>query len=108
MSDAMDVKAVVRAQDFTGTNLEPSYASRVTITVTPNVDLYKYIKIDSEGNQLVKKVDSEGAAIIVSSISKSRLVSEKWIADIRKLRQVDSKEVEGWPLKKWKTPLIIN
>jgi hypothetical protein len=109
MFDNMDMKTVVHAQDNTGSNIDPLFSSRITITLTPSVQLYKYIKRDSEGNPLVKKVDNSGAALILSGISKSKLVNEKWVPDITKLDRVKTeKEIIGHPLTNWRSPIVID
>ena len=106
--DRVNMKTVIHAQESTGTTVEPSYSSRITIEITPSVDLYKLVEVNSDNKAVVRKIDSSKMFMSLSGISSSKLVNESWVADLSKLKNTKADMADGWPISHWVEPVIID
>jgi hypothetical protein len=102
----VSIVATVHGQDSIGTKEKPSYSSNVTIKVTSDEVLYELVELDHEGKPIVKKVNNEGASVILTGIAYSSFVNEVWLSDLSNLKPVETKQPKGYSLSHWDSPTI--
>jgi hypothetical protein len=107
MIDSMDIKVVIRNQSKSVINSIHYYSSYITMTLEPKVDFYRFVKLDTNGKSLIRKVDNTGASMILKGVSTSKFVNDRWVPEINGLTLADSRKVDGFPITNWKSPVII-